>query len=271
MLIIGEKINGTRREVAEAIATRDEGKIRELALTQVEAGSAYLDVNAGTTPEEEPDDLVWLVRTVQSATTVPLCLDSPNSVALGAALAECATTPMINSISGEGYRLKDTLPLAADNGCPVVALALDDTGMPTGVDDRLAVIRSLIEKTRGAGIPDEHVYVDPLIIAISTGDKQGRIALEVMRRTREEFPETHLTGGLSNISFGMPARSLLNRAFGVLAIAAGLDTVIADPTDRDLIGLFLAAEALLGRDRFCRAYNGAFRAGRIGPQPPVVA
>lgn len=265
MQIIGEKINGTRREVAEAIAARDGDTIRRLAIAQADAGSAYLDVNAGTPPDREPDDLCWLVETVQDAVEVPLCLDSANAAALAAALPECARTPMVNSVSGERYRLEGPLPLAAAHSCPVVALALDDSGMPTGVEDRLAVVHRLIGETRGVGIPDEHVYVDPLIIAVSTGDEQGAIALEVMRRVRAELPDVHLTGGLSNVSFGMPARSLLNRAFAVLAIQAGLDTLIADPTDRELLGLILATGALLGRDRFCRTYNTAFRAGRIGP------
>lgn len=264
MLIIGEKINGTRAEVAAAIAARDEAKIRELARAQVEAGADYLDVNAGTSAGEEPEALVWLVRTVQEEVDVPLSLDTPNPAALEAALAEVRRTPLVNSISGERERLAGSLPLAAAHGCPVIALALDDTGMPKDADDRLRVIRRLLEETRRAGIPDESVYVDPLIMAISTGDEQGAIALETMRRVRAELPEAHLTGGLSNVSFGMPARGLINRAFIVLAIAAGLDVAITDPTNRDLMGTILAAEAVLGRDRFCRNYTSAFRAGRIG-------
>jgi 5-methyltetrahydrofolate--homocysteine methyltransferase len=264
MLIIGEKINGTRKEVGAAIAARDAARIRGLARAQVEAGAQYLDVNAGTAPENEPEDLVWLVRTVQEEVDVPLCLDSPNSAALRAALLETRTPPLINSISGEPYRLAESLPLAAKHGCPVLALALDDTGMPKNVDDRMRVIRHLFEETRKAGIPDASVYVDPLIIAVSTGDEQGNIVLETIRRVRAEFPEAHVTGGLSNVSFGMPARTLINRAFLVLTTAAGLDSAIMDPTDRELLGILLAAEALLGQDRFCRNYNRAFRAGRIG-------
>jgi 5-methyltetrahydrofolate corrinoid/iron sulfur protein methyltransferase len=265
LLIIGEKINGTRKEVAAAIAARDADKIRDLARTQVEAGANYLDINAGTSPALEPEAMSWLVRTVQQEVDTPLSIDTPNPVALAAALAEVKQTPLVNSISGERERLERILPLAAEHGCPLIMLALDDTGMPKTVDDRMRVIGQLLERTDDAGIPQDKLFIDPLIMAISTGDEQGNVALETMRRVREQIPDAHITGGLSNISFGMPIRSLINRAFVVLAIAAGMDSAIMDPTNRDMIGMILAAEALVGKDRFCRSYNRAFRDGRIGP------
>jgi 5-methyltetrahydrofolate--homocysteine methyltransferase len=269
LLIIGEKINGTRKEVAAAIAARDADKIRDLARTQVEAGANYLDINAGTSPALEPEAMSWLVRTVQQEVDTPLSIDTPNPVALAAALAEVKQTPLVNSISGERERLERILPLAAEHGCPLIMLALDDTGMPKTVDDRMRVIGQLLERTDDAGIPQDRLFIDPLIMAISTGDEQGNVALETMRRVREQIPDAHITGGLSNISFGMPARSLINQAFVVLAISAGMDSAIMDPTNRDLIGMILAAESLVGKDRFCRTFNGAFRDGRIGPRTPA--
>jgi len=264
MMIIGEKINGTRKQVGAAIRERDTGLIERLALEQVEAGASYLDVNAGTGPEREAEDLVWLIHTVQKTVDVPLCLDSPNAATLKLAIREVDQQPMINSISGEPERLEHVLPLVAEHQCPVIVLALDDKGIPKTVDDRMAIIDRLVTATRESGIADENLYIDPLIMAISTGDDAGKIACETMRRVREKYPDAHLTGGLSNMSFGSPARKFLNQAFLVLALEAGMDSAIMDPSSPGIAPLLLAAEAVLGRDRFCNRYNRAWRAGKLG-------
>lgn len=261
--IIGEKINGARQRVHDAVVDRDAEYVRSLATRQVRAGAHRIDVNAGTRPDREPDDLRWLVETVQEVVDVPLCLDSANPVALAAALAVAGTTPMINSISGERGRLADVLPLAADHGCPVIALALDGGGIPAGAPERLAVVRCLVANTRRAGIPDGEVYVDPLVMAAATVRRAGPIALETIRAVRAEFPEVHVTAGLSNVSFGLPARRLVNRTFLALAVEAGLDTAILDPLDRGLVATLRATELLLGRDRHCLTYTRAYRAGLL--------
>jgi cobalamin-dependent methionine synthase I len=265
MLIIGEKINGTRSSVAKAIAERAKDYIQNLARRQAEAGADYLDVNAGTKPDLEPDALAWLVRVVQEVVDVPLCLDSVNPKALGAAMDHVEKTPMINSISGEKKLLEEVLPLPASHGCPVIALALGDRGIPKTTEDRLAIVRQVIHETDKAGIAHENLFVDPLVIAIATDTSSGLKAFETMRGIKAEFPDVHLTSGLSNISFGMPVRGLINRAFLSFALEAGLDSAIMDPLDRDLYGALLAAEVVLGRDRYCLNYTNAYREGRIGP------
>jgi 5-methyltetrahydrofolate corrinoid/iron sulfur protein methyltransferase len=261
--VIGEKINGTRKAVGAAVVERDAELIRSLATRQVEAGASWIDVNAGTRSDREPDDLVWLVHTVQDVTEVPLCLDSANPEALKAAIGETARTPLINSISGETWRLESVLPLAAEHGCPVIALALDAAGIPAGMDGRLAVVGRLIEHTRAAGVPDAKVYVDPLVMTISTDVQAAQVALATIGAIRAAYPEVHLTSGLSNISFGLPARHLANRTFLTLAMAAGQDSAICDPLDRELRAAMIATELLLGRDRHCRGYTKAFRAGLL--------
>ena len=267
--IIAEKINGTRRTVGAAILARDTVLIADLATRQAAAGATWIDVNAGTSPDREPDDLAWLVEIVQGAVEVPLSIDTANPRALEAALARVARTPLVNSISGERSRLEGVLPLAAAAGSPVVALALDDHGIPTGADDRLAVIRRLVEATRGAGIPDERVYLDPLVMTLSTNTESALIALDVMRTIRAEFPAAHMTSGLSNVSFGLPVRSLVNRTYLTLAISAGLDSAILDPLDRDLRAALLATQLVLGQDRRCLGYTRAYRAGLLGVAPVV--
>jgi 5-methyltetrahydrofolate--homocysteine methyltransferase len=266
MILIGEKINGTRKKVREAILARDEQFISELAKRQFEAGAGYLDVNAGTLPDREPDDLAWLAGLAQKA--VPeavLCLDSANPEALEAGLKICAKAPMINSLSGEKTRLKGVLPLAEKYGTELVVLALDDEGIPETAEKRVEILRRLIGLCRDQGIEEGKLYVDPLVLSVATGGHYGRVTLSTMTEVKKEFPKVKLTCGHSNISFGMPLRSMVNQAFIVLTAAAGLDSAIVDPENRDLIGIMMAAEALLGLDRHGQKFNRAFRAGKIGP------
>lgn len=266
MKIIGERINDTRTQVKRAVSERDVAFIRRLAQRQVEVGADWLDVSAGASPQQEPDDLVWLVQTVQEAVDVPLCLDSANPRALAAGIKEVRQTPLINSISGEQMRLDGILPLVRESGCGVIALAMDDKGVPSNVEDRLSAIRRLLDELRRAGVPDDRVYVDPLVMAIAANTESGQIALDAIRAVRAEFPDVHICSGLSNISFGLPVRTLINRAFLTLALAAGLDTAILDPLDRELRKALLAAEVVLGRDRYCLNYTRAYRAGELnGP------
>lgn len=263
MEIIAEKINGTRKEVGAAVAGRDIAFIQELARAQAAAGATYIDVNAGT-GKTEPDDLVWLVETVQEAVDLPLCLDSANPAALASALPRAARLPLVNSISGEQSRLDRVLPLVAEHGTPVIALAADDSGISKEVGPRMEVVRRVLTATREAGVADERVYVDPLILPLAGFDQSGAASLATMRAVKAEFPEVKLAVGLSNLSFGLPARSLINRVFLAYAVEAGLDAALVDPTDRDLLQELVAAELVLGSDRFCRRYTQAYRGGRFG-------
>ncbi len=263
MKIIGEKINGTRTRVKQAIAERNAEFIQTLARQQVEGGAHWLDVNAGTIPEREPDDLVWLVDLVQAVTDVPLCLDSANPKALRAAIKQVKKTPMINSISGETKRLNDILPIVAEFGCEVIALCMDDKGIPPTADARLDVIHRVFAETRRMGVPDEKMYVDPLVMTIATNIQAANITFDTIRAIRAQFPEAHISCGLSNVSFGLPARALINRTFLVFALSAGLDTPIIDPNDRELQSAMRAADLLLGRDKHCLGYTRAYRAGLL--------
>jgi cobalamin-dependent methionine synthase I len=264
MQIIGEKINGTRKRVRQAIVDRDETYIKNLAESQSQAGATWLDVNAGTHPDQEADDLIWLIEIIQSVVDTPLCLDSANPKALEAAIPATARTPMINSISGEPERLAGILPLVARHQCAVIALAMDDKQIPATSEERIAIIRKVMLTTRDSGVPDENVYMDPLAMTIATNTLSGSTALETMRQMRKEFPDAHITIGLSNISFGLPARSYVNRAFLTLALEAGLDSAIIDPLDREMLGTLYAAELILGRDRHCLNYARAYRGGIFG-------
>jgi 5-methyltetrahydrofolate--homocysteine methyltransferase len=269
MKIIGEKINGTRKLVGKAIAEHDGAYIQNLARKQVEGGAQWLDINAGTHPDQEPEDLIWLIHLVQDVVDVPLCLDSANPRALRAAMKEVRQTPMINSISGEPSRLDGILPIVTEFQCPVIALCMDDKGIPPTAEGRLEVLHRVVMETRKAGIPDEKLYIDPLAMTIATNTEAGKVIFKTMQDIHSAYPEAHISCGLSNISFGLPVRPLINRTFLVLAINAGMDTAIIDPNDRELQAAMRAADLLLGKDKHCLNYTRAYRAGLLeAPKSP---
>lgn len=261
MKIIGEKINGTRKRVAKAIADRDAEFIQDLAQKQAEAGSTWLDVNAGTHPDQEPDDLIWLIENIQSVVDTPLSLDSANPKALEIAIEAVDKTPLINSISGEPERLEKILPIVAEHGCEVIALAMDEKKIPETFEKRMEVIDKVLENTRAAGVADDKVYVDPLAMTIATMNQSAMIACDTIRAVHEKYPEVHFTMGLSNISFGLPARKQVNRGLLILAMGAGLDSAILDPLNKELQAAIVTTELLLGKDKHCLNYLKASRKG----------
>ena len=265
MIIIAEKINGTRKAVGQAIRERNAEFIRELARTQAEAGSHYLDVNAGTAPEREAEDMAWLVETVQEACDIPLCLDSANPEALRVGLELAKQTPLINSVSGEAPRIEHVLPLAIEYRTGLILLALDDqTGIPATSEGRLAIVHRLVALAQAGGLNEDQLFVDPLVTAISTGTTNALVTFDTIEQVRAAYPAAHVTCGLSNISFGMPLRPLINRTFLAMAVLAGLDSAIINPNDQSLTEVLLAAEMLAGKDKYCQTFNRAFRSGRIG-------
>ena len=265
MIIIGEKINGTRKAVGKAIQDRDAGFIRHLAEEQVKAGSTYIDINAGTPPGREPDDMVWLLEAVQAACDLPVCLDSANPAALKACLEIVDKKPLINSVSGEKSRMEGVLPLALEHKTNLIILALDDiAGIPETSSGRMEIVRRLVSLALDGGLTQDQLFIDPLVTAIATGTGNAIITFETIREIKAAFPMVHITSGLSNISFGMPLRKIINRTFLSMCVAAGMDSAIANPGDKDLMGAVLAAEMLMGKDRYCMNFNKAYRAGMIG-------
>ena len=264
MLIIGEKINSTRKSVDRAVRDRDRQAIADLAVTQVEAGANALDVNCGTLDAaEEPESMEWLVQVVQEAVDVPLCVDSPNPKALATGLAVHKGRPMINSISGETERFEQVLPLVKQFGAQVVALGLDDNGIPAERQKAIDVGTALVEKLVAEGISVEDIFFDPLVRSLATSPATVVDTLAVMETLGAKFPGIHFVSGLSNVSYGLPERRHLNRAYVVLSVASGLDAVIMDPLDQIMQALILSTEALVQKDRFCLEYIKAFQSGKL--------
>lgn len=263
MIIVGEKINTSRKRIAEAVEKRDADAITEVARQQAKAGAHYIDVNAGTFLEQEADCLCWLVETVQQTVDLPLCLDSPNPKALAAAIKCHRGEPMINSISLEPDRYQAMLPVVTSYPCSVIALCMAETAMPTSIKDRVQAGAQIVTRLTKAGIPLEKIYVDPLIQPVSVDTRMGKAALGAISEIMNKFPGINTICGLSNVSFGLPCRHLLNRAFLTLGIGHGLSAAILDPTDNRLLATLRAAEVLLDRDEFCGRFIEAYQKGLL--------
>jgi 5-methyltetrahydrofolate--homocysteine methyltransferase len=262
MLIIGELINCTRKKVGEAAQKRDAEFFKDLARKQASAGAHMLDVNAGL-PEQEVELLSWLVDLVQGVVDVPLCLDSADPEAMTKALPLCKQRPMVNSISDEPARWA-LLPVLKEHRPRVIALCLSESGVPSGVDDRVATASRLIDRLTAEGFVLDDIYVDPCVMPIATGP-HGPHLLAAVSRIVGRYPGVHISAGVSNVSFGLPVRKLLNETFLQLLMAHGLDAAIVDPCDPQLMMSVVAAEALLGRDANCKGYLRSYRDGKLGP------
>ena len=256
-VIIGEKINPTgRKKMAAALMDGDFDYIRDLAIQQVAAGADILDVNVGVPGMDDVALMTQVVRFVSECVDVPLCLDSPNPQALAAGLAAAPGRPLVNSVSGEEERLKAVLPLVKDRGAAVIGLTMDDSGIPTGVEDRIAIAEKILERAAKIGIPSEDVIIDPLVMTVGTDSQAGLITLRTIELLRKALG-VNINLGASNISFGLPDRTTINQAFLVLAMGAGANCLITDPAK--MTGFIRAADLLLGRDDYAARYIRYYR------------
>jgi 5-methyltetrahydrofolate--homocysteine methyltransferase len=267
MFIIGELINCTRKRIRAAAEGRDAAYIKEIAVKQRDAGASMLDVNGGIAGQEA-ECLSWLVNVVQETVDLPLCLDSSDPAALRAALPLCTQRALINSIPDEPARFEAVLPLLKEYRAKVIALCMAESGPPAGVEDRVATACRLVDRLTAEGLALDDIYVDGCVLPISTGPEHGRSLAEAVGQITARYPGVHSSVGLSNVSFGLPVRKLLNQTFVVLLMSRGLDAAIVDPCDRQLMANIAAAEALLGRDEYCVEYLRAFRAGKLEPPQP---
>lgn len=266
MIIIGEKINGSIPAVADAIARRDSEFIKERARLQAEAGATFIDCCASVPESEEVETLRWMIDCIQSVTDRPISVDSPSAAVLAQAYQFCKRPGLFNSVSGEGGKIDLIFPIMAENpGWEVIALLSDDTGIPKSAADRLKVFDKIMVKAKEYGISPSRIHIDPLVEMLCTSENGIETNTEVISTVREKYPSIHITAAVSNISFNLPVRKMINFGFTVLAMNSGLDSAILDPTNRDLMGLIYATEALLGLDDYCMEYISAYREGLFGP------
>jgi 5-methyltetrahydrofolate--homocysteine methyltransferase len=254
MIIIGELINSTRSKVKKAIEDKNEGYIRKLVKLQVEAGANYLDVNSAMTVKKEIEDLKWLIEVIQDETDVKLAIDTPAPEAMEAGIKLCKKPPLMNSITNEGKKEK-LIKIAKEYNTELIALPLGSKkGLPVNLEDRLNEAKIILGDLEKEGINQDKIYLDVLILGIGSNPSGGRTAIQMAGECKKEFPGIKIIGGLSNISFGLPDRKLLNRVFLAMMIEAGLDGAIIDPSDKDLMETIIASEAITGRDKYCKSY-----------------
>ena len=263
MIIIGEKINASIPKSKVIIQERDEKQLLELAKSQAAAGADFIDVNVGTgvgSREDEIRTMEWAVETIQQEIDTPLCIDSADPAVLEAGIkARNGKPSLINSVKAEEENLEQVIPLAGNYNVPIVALAMDETGIPMDMEGRINACEKIATACEKYGVPLESVFFDPLVLPVSTDIKQGMVTLNTIVEIKKKFPAAKTIMGLSNVSYGLPARARLNIAFLHMSIFAGLDAAITDPLNKDLMDAVKTAEVLVGKDRHCRKYTRAFR------------
>ena len=269
MIIIGEKLNGSIPSVAKAIAEKDADLIRERARMQAEAGATFLDVCASVEEAVEVETLKWMIDLVQEVTDTPICVDSPSAKSCVAAIPFCKKPGLINSVSLEGDKIDTIFPVIADTDWECVALLCDNDGIPDSVERRMKIFFGIMEKAKQYGIAPSRLHIDPLVVTLGTDQTALTVFADCCRRIKSEYPDIHITSGLSNISFGLPVRKNINQAFMVLAMNAGMDSAIVDPTNKNMIGMIYATNALLERDEYCLQYIDKFgnKASEEAAQP----
>lgn len=261
--VIGERINTSRKKVQEAVVARNAEYIIDDVTKQQEAGASFIDVNAGARIGHEEEDMKWLLDTIQPVVKVPLTLDSPDPAILEMAFQMVESTPMINSISLEKERFDSMMPFLEGKKCKIIALCMDDNGMPTSAEDIVGRAETLVKELVAIGFAVSDIYVDPLVQPISTDTNKGMMVLDATRGIKQLYPEIHITGGLSNISYGLPQRKIINRTFVTLMMDAGMDSAIIDPLDEKIMATIKTADMLLGKDQFCMNFLQGTRAGSI--------
>jgi|Deesub1362B_J571_1020462.scaffolds.fasta_scaffold00986_4 5-methyltetrahydrofolate--homocysteine methyltransferase len=254
MIIIGERLNSSRKSIFEAFKKRDANFILNEAKKQEQAGAHYLDINAAALLEEEIEILSWAIPLIQNKIKIPLCIDTPNLKAMEKALEIHKGKAILNSITGEKEKIKNYIPLIKKFKPRIVALCLNENGLPSSPDKELEIAKRIINELKTNGVSEEDIFIDPLVRPIGTDSNAGLLFLQSLEKIKKEFPKIKTIAGISNISFGLPNRKLLNKIFFIIAYYIGLDAAIIDPLDTELIDSLFSIQAILGKDKYCSDY-----------------
>ena len=239
MVLIGESIHIISQQVSDAVKERNPKVIQDLAKAQAEAGADYIDLNLGPAKRDPEEVTQWLVNTIQGVTDLPISVDTLNPIAMEAGLKVCKKRPLLNSASGRTDSKELMLPLAKKYNTNVVISVLTDKGCPPDIDSRTESIMETAALANELGIPNEDIWVDPIILPVSADQKQVAEALEFIKILQDLLPGVKSTVGLSNVSNGTPEelRGILNRTYMVMLGRCGLYSAIADTLDKELVSL----------------------------------
>jgi 5-methyltetrahydrofolate corrinoid/iron sulfur protein methyltransferase len=260
MFIIGELINGMYKNVERAIKEKNKSTIQKLAKKQIECGADALDVNCGPQSKDPKSDIVWLIETIQQITDSPLSLDSSKPEVIREGLKITKNKAIINSTTADREKLDVLIPLALEYKASLIALTLDKKGVPQNKDQRIELAVNILEACQNYNFSIEDLYIDPVVLPVNVAQAQQKDILEAIREFKFLFsPAPKTIIGLSNVSQGTKHRSLINRTFLIMAINSGLDAVILDPTDSELMNSLITSELILNKFIYCDSYLDAYK------------
>ncbi len=260
MIIIADRINSISPRIRGAIENRDRDYISDLAAFLEDRGSDYIDVNVSTCRGSEEENMLWALETVRSRVSKPLSIDSSEPGVIHSALEQLDEKGLIiNSISGDRRTIEELVPIAVERECLIIALAMDEKGIPDSPEKRVEICLRIADEALSLGLKTEGIMFDPLLKPVSVDAKAGQVALSTLKLLKSELRGAKTVVGLSNISYGLPSRQLVNASFLSMALYVGLDAALLDPGEDAVMSLLKATEAALGLDPYCREYISYYR------------
>jgi len=262
MLVISERINGMFKDIGNAISAKDVKPVQSMAERCIEAGADALDINVGTgVPKDERGEVMaWLCKAVREVTEKPLSVDNPTIGTVRRGLEAAGGALIINSTTGKQDKLDAFMKLASEFNAGIIGLAIDENGVASTSDAKLEIGMRIIAAAMEAGVDIEDVYLDPIVLPVNCDQIAPGIVLETIQQFKMlSDPAPHVVVGLSNLSQGAEERSLINRTFLTMAMAAGLDASIHDPLDEELTNTMITAEVLLNNTIYSNSYLTAYR------------
>jgi len=250
-------------DVRKAIEKRDKGPVQELAVKQIEAGADALDLNVGPVRGGATENMLWLIETAQEVTDKPLCIDTAKQDVMKTAVPACKNPAIINSSKAVEAQLEEYVQLAHENNAGIVALTIDQTGVPKDVDGRVQMAATIVTKAMEGGLDMERLFIDPVILPVNVAPKQPTFVLQALQQMKMlTDPAPHFVIGLSNVSQNCRERSLLDRCYVTMAIGAGLDSAIMNALDTELMQAAIAAEVLMEKHLYCDDFVAAYLSSR---------
>jgi 5-methyltetrahydrofolate corrinoid/iron sulfur protein methyltransferase len=259
MIFIGERINAGFKDVNKAIKEKDGDVIKEWANKQAHAKANYIDVNLGTA-SSKPEDLCWMIEQVQAEVDLPISIDNNRPLMLKEAMPVCKKPPLVNSTTADEARMDELFPLVAEHKASIIGLVMDESGSPKSADKRVENAGKVMAKAMEYGIESEQIFLDPIVMPLKYMQDQCREILSAASQFQMfSDPPPHIVCGLSNISNGTTHKKLINRVFAAMLVANGLDAVICDVMDQELVNTILTAELVMNRGIYADSYIEAFR------------
>jgi 5-methyltetrahydrofolate corrinoid/iron sulfur protein methyltransferase len=259
MILIGERINAGFKDIKAAIENKDGSAIQEWAQKQTKAGATYLDVNMGTA-SSKAEDLCWMIEQVQAAVDTPISIDNNKPNILKEAIPVCKQPPLVNSVTAVDEKMDQLMPLVAEHKASIIGLCMDEAGSPKTADKRVENAGKVFAKAMEHGVGPDQLFLDPIIMPVKFMQEQAN---EVLKATGQfqlfSDPPCHVVGGLSNVSNGTTQKSLISATFCAMMIGHGLDAIILDVMDKQLVDTILTAELIMNRQIYADGYIEAFR------------